>query len=130
MPIFSTRTDYALIMLVGLARKKSFWSLKTLSQEYHLPYRYISRLAVYLKTAGFLKSREGVQGGYMLAKSPKNIKVIDVVEIFEGEFACTRCSKTHGNCPNEKFCGMRGSWLKMQNQLAGILWKFSIADFK
>jgi len=130
MPLFSTRTDYALVLLVGLARKKSFSSLRLLAKEYHLPYRYVSRLAVNLKDAGFLKSREGIQGGYMLAKNSKTIKVIDVVELFEGEFACTRCTKKGGNCANEKFCAMRGNWFKMQEQLIRALQHYSIADFK
>lgn len=95
-----------------------------------MPYRYISRLAVFMKAAGFLKSREGIQGGYMLAKNPKNIKVIEVVELFEGDFACTRCTNKSGHCPNEKNCCMKGNWIKMQNQLANTLRKFSIADFK
>jgi Rrf2 family protein len=130
MAIFSTRTDYALVLLVGLARKKDFTSLRVVSKEYHLPYRYISRLAVHLKTRGLLKSREGIQGGYLLAKNPKLIKVMDVVEVFEGEFACTRCTKKSGYCPNEKNCCMRGNWIKMQNSLANTLKHYSIADFK
>ncbi|RJO59825.1 Rrf2 family transcriptional regulator [Candidatus Parcubacteria bacterium] len=130
MALFSTRTDYALILLVALARQKDFWSLRLLAKDFHLPYRYVSRLAVSLKKAGYLKSREGIQGGYALAKSPRSIRVIDIIELFEGEMAPTRCTKKNGYCPHEKDCCMRGNWVIMQKQLLNVLKHYTIADFK
>jgi Rrf2 family protein len=129
MALFSTRTDYAIALLTGLARHPGYCSLRVVAKEYRLPYRYVSRLAGELKSTGYLRSREGVKGGYALVKSPKAIRVLDIIEIFEGRFEPTRCAHSQGKCPLEKQCRLKPKWHTMTKTLYQTLARYTIADF-
>lgn len=128
MAFFSTRTDYAVSMLRALARKKGFVSLRIVAQENVLPYRYVSRLAGDLKKAGFLKSREGVLGGYALAKKPKDIRLINVIELLDGPMAPTRCLRDPGSCPREANCPLKGHWTGMHRSIHALVSKYTLAS--
>lgn len=128
MAFFSTRTDYALILLRALARAKGFASLRIIAKENRLPYRYTSLLAGELKAGGFLVSREGVKGGYALAKKARNIRVIDVIEHMDGPMAPTRCIRTPGSCPREANCPLKGHWSKVHRAIYGQLERHTLAD--
>lgn len=129
MALFSTRTDYALVLLTALAREDGFASLRVIAKRHRLPYRYVSRLAGSLKRAKILKSREGVLGGYALAKPAKSIRVADVIELFEGNFGPVRCIHSPGSCPLAKECTLKPHWKLMHQQLIATLHKYTIADF-
>jgi len=44
-----------------------------------------------LVAGGLVRSFKGIQGGYELAKEPKEISLNDVIETVEGPFAISRC---------------------------------------
>lgn len=128
MAFFSTRSDYAIILLHALTLKKGFVSLRVVAKEYHLPYRYISRLAGDLKKAGFLKSREGVLGGYALAKKPLDIRLLDIIELLDGPMVPTRCLAKPGTCPREKRCPLKPHWTNMHRSLHTQLTRYTLAN--
>ncbi len=128
MAFFSTRTDYSLIMLRALARSKGFVSLRIVAKDNRLPYRYVSRLAGDLKKAGILKSREGVLGGYALAKKPKDIRLIDVIELLDGPMAPARCTAAPGTCSREASCPLKPHWTTMHRAIHAQVSKYTLAS--
>ena len=77
---------------------------KSISDVSGVPLRFSLKILRKLVAGGLVKSYKGTRGGYELAKSPKEISVLDVVEITEGrihinrclasEFVCTRLSES------------------------------------
>ncbi|MDP2789842.1 MAG: Rrf2 family transcriptional regulator [bacterium] len=128
MAFFSTRTDYSLIMLRALASSKGFVSLRIVAKNNRLPYRYVSRLAGDMKKAGILKSREGVLGGYALAKKPKDIRLIDVIELLDGPMAPSRCTASPGTCPREAFCTLKPHWTTMHRKIHAQVSSYTLAS--
>lgn len=128
MAFFSTRTDYALILLRALARTKGFASLRIIAKENRLPYRYTSLLAGELKAGGFLTSREGVKGGYALSRKPKDIRLIDVIERMDGPMAPARCIRTPGSCPREANCPIKPHWTKVHRLIYSQLERHTLVD--
>ncbi len=128
MAFFSTRSDYALIMLRALLRAKGYTSLRIVAKQNRLPYRYVSRLAGDLKKAGFLKSREGVLGGYALAKKPKDIRLLDVIELLDGPMAPTRCIASPGTCPREANCPLKPHWTTMHRAIHSQIARYTLAS--
>lgn len=130
MPLFSTRSDYAFILLAALGRKgNQFTSLFKIAKEEHLPYRYLSRIASMLKQAGFIESMEGVTGGYKLRREPKQILAMDVLEIMEGGIAPTKCTEHGGSCPRASTCKLRPYWTKLHERVYDDIRKYTLADF-
>ena len=78
MQITST-TDYAIRIVCYLAAQSQMISTSELSQELSVPYSYIPKITNKLKQAGIIKACEGPNGGYMLAKQPENISLMESI---------------------------------------------------
>ncbi len=126
----STKGDYGLSFLQELFHSgNSLVSLQTVAKERSLPLKYIERLAAKLKTAGIIVSKEGARGGYKLARDAKEISVLEVVEVLEGDLSLTPCTR-HGAdaCPRALECTMRGPWLNIYSEVTSLLKNKSLFD--
>lgn len=100
----SKSVDYSLILLSKIARQPNrYQSIKHLSLEYQLPYKFCAQLALKLKAAGILQSQEGTKGGYCLAKPASKITLLNVVTAIEGPIYLTTCQLTH-SCKHKSHC--------------------------
>ncbi|OGD85654.1 hypothetical protein A2Z23_00055, partial [Candidatus Curtissbacteria bacterium RBG_16_39_7] len=99
----SRRGDYGLVFLLSLALKdkKKPTSLGVISKEKKLPSKFLAQLALSLKNAGIIDSKEGAGGGYTLSKNPKEITLFEILEALEGPFSTTSCQLRPGECPVE-----------------------------
>lgn len=91
----SRTTDYALVALARLAQQRHDngepMSARQLSDEYGLPLQSLMTILKQLHRASILNSRQGVHGGYLLAASPEDVRLIDVIEATEGPLKMTLC---------------------------------------
>jgi Rrf2 family protein len=58
-----------------------------LARRRDIPQQFLEGLFATLRRAGILKSQRGVKGGYLFARSPSEVTVLEVVELLEGELA-------------------------------------------
>jgi len=125
----SKRGDYGLELLTALAQsgKKAIVPLRQLTKESQLPYRFASQLAVALKEAGILGSREGAGGGYFLAKDPKKVTVAQVVKVLEGEKGLVDCASGEP-CRRHDVCQCRSTWHQIQNKIRQVMGEYTLAD--
>src|SRR4030043_1661050 len=81
---------------------------RQISEAQEIPQRFLEQILLLLKRAGYLKSRKGQKGGYVLAKPPSAITVAEVIRIMDGPLAPTDCVSVmaHEPCPMEKTCGL------------------------
>ncbi len=82
----SKRTEYGLRAVVRLA---SLWphnyiQSKDLSKEENLPGKFLEAILLALRRGGFLESKVGSGGGYRLSRSPREIRVGEIVRRLEG----------------------------------------------
>ena len=82
MQLTST-TDYAIRIVCYLAAQRQMISTSELSQELSVPSSYIPKITKKLKQAGIIKACEGTNGGYMLAKQPENISLMEIISCVE-----------------------------------------------
>ncbi len=55
-----------------------------LARRRDIPVQFLEQLFAVLRRAGVLKSQRGVKGGYLFAKDPSQITVLEVVELLDG----------------------------------------------
>lgn len=124
----SKRGDYGLEILTVLTKEgqNAVMPLRRLTKESKLPYRFASQLAVALKEAGILGSREGAAGGYFLAKDPKQVTVADVVKILEGKKGLVRC--VGASCQRENVCQCQSTWHQIQSDIHQVMGEYTLAD--
>ena len=97
MQLTST-TDYAIRIVCYLAAQRQMISTSELSQELSVPSSYIPKITKKLKQAGIIKACEGTNGGYMLAKQPENISLMEIISCVEETMAINRCLE------EDRFC--------------------------
>ncbi|TSC72689.1 MAG: BadM/Rrf2 family transcriptional regulator [Parcubacteria group bacterium Gr01-1014_38] len=129
---FSRKTDYALLLVTALARRpQEFVSVRALARTYHLPYRFSSQIVSDLARANVLEAREGVKGGYRLAREPKAVTVADILHATERGTALVSCvdQSKHYACPQKAWCGAKAGVRLLQRDLLSVLGRTTIADF-
>jgi len=128
----TTRSEYALLALVYLARRKSdeFISIDTIAQAQKIPPKFLEQLMLALKRAHFLRSTKGQHGGYALAKSPDQIMLADVIRLFDGALAPTESvsENFYESTPIEKEKGLVKVFRDIRDYTSRKLESTSIAD--
>ncbi len=91
--MFSTKAEYGVRVMVELARQAGDEPipLAEIAERGGLPLAYLEHLAARLRKAGLVDSRRGSRGGYLLARSPTEITMAEVVEALEGSIAPIEC---------------------------------------
>ena len=125
----SREVDLSLLLMVGLAslKKNEVLGLKNWTKENKLPYRFLSKVAVKLKKAKLLKSKEGREGGYRLGKAVQDINVGEIIEAIEGPVAPVRCLQGL-NCDYEGICGHKKIMSKLTKVVNDNLNKVSLEE--
>jgi Rrf2 family protein len=91
--MLSTTSQYALRALCHLARQPGAAVLgRDLARSVDIPANYLSKVLLTLRNAGLVETARGSGGGYRLRKSPHEIYLIEVVELFE------EISRTNPSC--------------------------------
>lgn len=85
----SKQTEYGLRAIVQLARlwPHDFVQSRDLAQQEKLPNKFLEAILLALRRGGFLESKVGRDGGYRLAREPREIRVGDIVRRLEGRLA-------------------------------------------
>ena len=94
--MFSTKAEYGVRVMVELARRGGGAGgdpvpLAEIAAHDGLPLAYLEHLVARLRKAGLVDSRRGSRGGYLLARSPTEITMAEVVEALEGSIAPIEC---------------------------------------
>ncbi|ETA69506.1 MAG: Rrf2 family transcriptional regulator, cysteine metabolism repressor [Methanolobus sp.] len=85
----STKSEYACLALIDLSENygSGYIKIEDICHRQDLPRKYIEQLLLSLKRAGYVKSRRGADGGYMLAKEPAQISLAEIVRLMDGALA-------------------------------------------
>lgn len=124
----SREIELGLLLMAELARQpKQLTGLKDWAEERGLPYRFSSKVAVKLKKAKLLKSKEGREGGYRLAKAADKIKIKEIMVALEGPMTPVSCLAGR-KCSLMEFCGHRSLLMKLVKVMEKQLNKVSLKD--
>src|SRR3989344_5577414 len=121
----SQKADYGLILLSSLRQAQGKPSpISKIAQNHKISPKFLSQIAQELKKAGILASKEGVLGGYTLAKSADKIRILDVLKVLEGELVEGKCFEEGHECQ----CGAKDMWLDVKKQMEETIGKKTVAD--
>ena len=122
--MISTTSEYALRALSCLARAADGQALlgKDLALLADVPSNYLAKILLDLKRAGIVRATRGTGGGYRLAKSPEEVCLADVVEVFEGPCCAPRCLLGGSReCSDTTACAFHAKWRKVRRAYACFL---------
>ncbi|MDY3361360.1 MAG: Rrf2 family transcriptional regulator [Clostridium celatum] len=125
----STKGRYGVKAMVELAIHygDSPLSIKTISQRQGISEYYLEQLFSPLRKAKFINSIRGAQGGYVLGREPKDIKVSDIMYVLEGPIEIADCIEGVA-CDNVDCCATRLLWTKIKNSIDEVMEGVTLQD--
>lgn len=122
--------DYALVVLVALVGRESQpVSSADMARELSLPVHFLAKILQKLSRAGLVVSREGVSGGYHLAKAPAAITVADVLRATDEPLRLVECALGDDcGCPRVSDCAIVESMQALHRKVIAIFEDVTIAD--
>ena len=128
----SRKSDYALRAVMHLAGlpKGQLASIGAVAEAQSIPREFLAKILKDLTWAGILVSFQGVTGGYRLARAPKDVTFLDVIEAMDGPVTLNLCVVNPKNCDHSKNCTIRDFWLKEQEHFVRVLSKANFQKYK
>ncbi len=129
----TTKSRYGtrLILDIAVNGKEKPVPLSEVSSRQNISLKYLEQLTGKLKKAGIITSHRGPFGGHMLAKSPSEISIGNIVRTLEESTAITDCaeqeSQVCGVCNRAGDCLSRWVWLEASRAMFDRLDKITIS---
>jgi Rrf2 family protein len=130
----SRKADYALRAITFLVNqpenKRS--SISEIAENEGIPRDFLAKILKELCRTGFLKSFQGVTGGYQLAKNKSEITFLNVIEAMQGEVKVNMCVDEDNECQcnHRSSCAMLPFWKKIQKNVVKDLKDVRFDDAK
>lgn len=108
----SVKSDYAARAVLGLARAYASGAackVEELAAAQGIPANYLVQILIELKAQQLVRSRRGKDGGYLLARPPREITLGDVLRAVHGELLESP-ARNDPACPPE----LREAWARLQ----------------
>jgi len=124
MAIVPKRNQYALRAIFELAkhRGKGPTKISEIAHAQAIPLRFLEVILGQLKGTGWVESKRGFYGGYLLKCPPGDITVGDVLRFMQGPtrtMDCVACISKH-DCPFNGECAFASMWTKVNEAMFRI----------
>lgn len=121
----SRKSDYALRALFTLVENygRGPISIREIAERNDIPRRFLEQIMLDMKSRGWVESIAGRDGGFILAKSPDDITMGQVVRHFDGILAPISCVSTshYEPCSQEGVCRFRRVLLDIRNYVSRLM---------
>jgi len=126
----STRSRYGTRMMVDLAQHYNEGPVQAgeIAKRQDISVKYLEQLLIPLKVAKFIKSVRGPKGGHMLALSPDEITIGQIVRILEGGIDLSGCVEDSDTCNRSAECLTRGIWESTTKAMNDKLNSITLSD--
>lgn len=126
----STTTEHAIRALVRLAQSKEGERLSgdELARSARIPGPYMVKVMLAMRNAGWVATVRGTGGGYRLIKPAGEIRLADIVRLFEGPGGEPACLLKQGACQDGAPCPAHAAWKKVQDVLHEFLNQTTLAQ--
>lgn len=120
----SAKSEYALLAMLQLAlghNKGEPMQINEIAQCQCIPDRYLEQLLADLRRHGLVKSQRGARGGYLLAREPFAINLLEIVQCIEGQEE----REVPSNCTIEAAL-VRDVWAESRQAAEQVLKNYSL----
>lgn len=126
------KSQYALRALFELATRLDAGPtrIEDIARAQAIPQRFLEVVLNQLKHAGLVEARRGPRGGYLLARSPRDITVADVIECCQGRFTPVDCLNGTGvtDCALRGDCVFLDLWEEVRRAVDRVYGSTTLQD--
>jgi Rrf2 family iron-sulfur cluster assembly transcriptional regulator len=96
--------------------------VRDIAERTAIPQPYLEQILLALKGAGLVRSKRGVGGGYVLARSPEEIRISEILAAVDGPITVGDFGEPHqdGSCDHEGQCVLHAIWKLDRFSLAEV----------
>lgn len=119
----TAKARYALRILLDIAQnatEEKPRTLKEISEEQGIGEKFVSRLVLNLRDAGMITAARGRVGGYRLAKDPKDITFLEIIEAAQGPICVVECLGEKA-CERALTCAPKIVWSEVNEAIRSSL---------
>ena len=127
----SKQADYGIVLLSHFARKGAGTSLnaREVAGESGLPLPMVAKILKRLTRGGVLESQRGVNGGYRLTRSDREVTVASIVEALEGPIGVVECIPGVAKaCRHEPLCPVKSPLQRLNAIVRQTLENLTLRD--
>ncbi len=123
------KSEYALLALLELAAYYSRGEplqIRQIATLQAIPNRYLEQQMAVLKRGGLVKSIRGAKGGYVLAREPWKITILDALNCLEGLEPSVSVKRDMPDKPEHQ--AIQDIWQEARNAARSALQRYTLQD--
>jgi FeS assembly SUF system regulator len=125
----SKLADYGTVFMSVMAREPdAVHSASSIATATGVATPTVSKVLKVLARGGVVQSQRGINGGYLLPRSPERITLAEVIAAVDGPIGVTECTTLPGLCVHEAACAVRANWQKVNRLIYEALQQVTLAD--
>lgn len=135
--MISQKTKYAMKALMALAEEAAgpaeALTIEEIARRSGAPKRFLEHILLELRNAGYIGSRRGRSGGYVLIKPPGQVPLGELLRQVDGPIAPLPCLSRRAyqrceDCADEASCGLRRVFAELFWSYLILLDSLTLAD--
>jgi Rrf2 family protein len=130
--LITKKNQYALRAVYELAKQQGKGPVKIchIAEAQSIPERFLEVILGQLKKSGFVKSKRGYQGGYVLVPQPDQLTVGDLMRYLHKDIAIQECMAPipESKCPFQTGCAFYPMWKKVREAMFNVFDQTTIQD--
>ena len=130
--IFSKKCEIGLQAVLYLAteEKNELFNARQVANKVKQPKEFVSKVLQILTSSGIVGSKKGKNGGFFLARSASEVRLIEIVEIIDGMEMFNNCVLGFPGCTSEEPCPVHDVWGVLRDQAYKMLSEQTLEDIK
>lgn len=127
----TAKSEYGLLAMIELSCRFGAGpaSAREIAERRGIPPRFLEQLFVALRRAELVTAIRGARGGFVLARDPREISVLEVVEALEGPLSASVCeSERNTECTQAGACAAAPVWAKATRALREVFDTTTLAE--
>jgi Rrf2 family transcriptional regulator, cysteine metabolism repressor len=130
--MISQKCQYAIRAIFELAKRNGQGPIKIsdIALAQAIPLRFLEVILNQLRRAGFVQSKRGTEGGYILARQANHVTVAEVVQFMEGPQVPVACltDEAAAKCSLNGKCVFMGMWKRAAEAVSDVYSRTSFQD--
>ncbi len=128
--VITRATEYAIRTVIYLAQQPTndIVLKRDICRTQNVTPAFLTKILQPLIKAGIVSSQRGVGGGFLLAKDPGTITLLDILQAEEGQLKLNHCLIDDDACERDAHCPAHEVWHEAQEEMVQVLQKYSVAE--
>jgi Rrf2 family transcriptional regulator, iron-sulfur cluster assembly transcription factor len=117
--IFNKSTEYSVRILLYMCEMENYkyFSATEIARAIKIPKEYLSKILQQLTKKGFVYSKRGKGGGFKIIKTKKEIKIMELINLFENKNFYNKCLIGLSEDCEECRCIIHSKWTNIKSIL-------------